>query len=297
MDINQRLGANLQRLCFDQISIAEVCRKTGIHRTQFNRYLYGRNLPNSKTLKKLSAYFRVDELDLFAAPNGVKTPSGQQTQDPDATPFNHILREMRGRQNASLQAGRHLIYYPLQGAPGYYMRALMLVRPDGIGQSFTRLTVFPKQSGFPHFLVKARHHGIVASNGAQTYLVGVTNGPSPQVSLIALQENKSSFDKNFLSGLALIRTTTDFLAAPAVVQSISSTLPIRELLRGLGPVHHNDASVDPMVRMLLTPNAPQLLDRASEFFYSMTSSLAPNTAIALHDRENFSGDRLIGRTL
>lgn len=43
---------NLHMLCSNYRSIAGVCRKLGINRAQFNRYLNGAGKPSSHTLRR-----------------------------------------------------------------------------------------------------------------------------------------------------------------------------------------------------------------------------------------------------
>nr|WP_309504588.1 helix-turn-helix transcriptional regulator [uncultured Roseovarius sp.] len=57
-------SSNLKLLCSEQPSVAEVCRKIGINRQQFNKYLAGQSLPSNKNINRISAFFGVDRMDL-----------------------------------------------------------------------------------------------------------------------------------------------------------------------------------------------------------------------------------------
>lgn len=46
-------GDNLRLLCSYYKSTAEVCRRLGINRPQFNRYLNGINRPSDSTMRRL----------------------------------------------------------------------------------------------------------------------------------------------------------------------------------------------------------------------------------------------------
>lgn len=56
---------NLRLLCNYYRSVAEVCRRLDINRSQFNRYLKGRNLPFTHTLRKFCTFFGVEEHEIL----------------------------------------------------------------------------------------------------------------------------------------------------------------------------------------------------------------------------------------
>lgn len=58
--MNDDFARNLRLLCGYYPSIAEVCRRLGINRPQFNRYLSGRFRPGGHTLRRLCEFFGVD---------------------------------------------------------------------------------------------------------------------------------------------------------------------------------------------------------------------------------------------
>ena len=63
--IHKVFAENLRLHCARFASIAELCRLADINRQQFNRYLSGQNLPNPRTLERLSAVLGVSETSLF----------------------------------------------------------------------------------------------------------------------------------------------------------------------------------------------------------------------------------------
>lgn len=56
--------ANLALLCSYEGSIAAVCRRIGINRAQFNRYLAGRSEPSRRNLRRICDHFGVSEAEL-----------------------------------------------------------------------------------------------------------------------------------------------------------------------------------------------------------------------------------------
>jgi len=56
----------LNALCRDRISIAELCRKSGINRQQFNKYLSGQSLPSVYNLLAIAEALDLDVTEFFA---------------------------------------------------------------------------------------------------------------------------------------------------------------------------------------------------------------------------------------
>jgi transcriptional regulator with XRE-family HTH domain len=63
----EALSANLRYLCAHYGSVAEVCRRLGINRQQFNKYLNGSSAPSLRNLRRISTFFGVDEYEITLA--------------------------------------------------------------------------------------------------------------------------------------------------------------------------------------------------------------------------------------
>lgn len=59
-DVRAIFGQNLRLLCVGQPPIADLCRRMGINRTQFNRYLSGEAFPRPDVLQRICSHFGVD---------------------------------------------------------------------------------------------------------------------------------------------------------------------------------------------------------------------------------------------
>jgi transcriptional regulator with XRE-family HTH domain len=62
------VGANLRQLCSLHKSVAEVSRKLGINRQQFNKYLSGDAIPSLRNLRRITDFFGVDEFEILLPP-------------------------------------------------------------------------------------------------------------------------------------------------------------------------------------------------------------------------------------
>lgn len=59
-------AANLRLLCDRQGSISQICRKLGINRQQFNKYLSGKHMPSSGNIRVIANYFGLGPEVLFS---------------------------------------------------------------------------------------------------------------------------------------------------------------------------------------------------------------------------------------
>lgn len=62
---NSNLPRNLKLLCGYGRSISDVCRKAGINRQQFQKYLSGQAVPSLQSLRLICDYFGVDEAEIL----------------------------------------------------------------------------------------------------------------------------------------------------------------------------------------------------------------------------------------
>lgn len=59
------LGENLALLCSYHRSIAEVCRRIGINRQQFNKYLSGQSFPSQHNLRRICDFFGISPSEIL----------------------------------------------------------------------------------------------------------------------------------------------------------------------------------------------------------------------------------------
>ena len=96
-DLRMILGQNLRKLCADQASISDLCRRIGVNRTQFNRYLSGTAFPRPDVLYRICAHFGVDA-NILLYHLGDRPFAPMPSQNPLAVaqserrrPFDHYL--------------------------------------------------------------------------------------------------------------------------------------------------------------------------------------------------------------
>ena len=62
------LAANLKLACGYHRSVSDVCRKIGINRSQFMKYLSAESFPSRRNLRRICDFFGCDEVEMMMAP-------------------------------------------------------------------------------------------------------------------------------------------------------------------------------------------------------------------------------------
>lgn len=114
------LPENLRLLCSYGRSVSEVCRRIGINRQQFNKYLTGQSQPALATLRRVCDFFGVDEAEIlqdhsaFVKLIRLRPPVFSTSPDPQTLRLEKVVR--RDRQNTQLLE-RHVGYYHIYMSP------------------------------------------------------------------------------------------------------------------------------------------------------------------------------------
>src|SRR6056297_655194 len=80
-------GQNLRHLSKEHRSFAALCRKLGVNRTQFNRYLSGESFPRPDILHQICCFFDVDARILLEPVETIYTTSPELLSHPFLSGF------------------------------------------------------------------------------------------------------------------------------------------------------------------------------------------------------------------
>jgi transcriptional regulator with XRE-family HTH domain len=255
MGIYDIFAANLRKHCSAFASIAEVCRGIGINRQQFNKYLAGQILPNSRTLRRISEYLGVSEVELF---QDVSSPSSIIVPKPEfsaAQDFESVLRSFiprLKRESEALKEGFYFCYFPLQN-PNFLMRSLLKVSHINGEVSFKRITFIRSNTHPKKYLARGKHIGIVLGTSQEIYLLG-TNRSSNQISLITIDRSVTA-GAPVLQGMCLTRDAQNQLACRVMLEPIGSKINIKQAIRKLGLISIDDREIAPQIVVSLASNA------------------------------------------
>ena len=143
---------NLRLLCGFFPSVAEVCRRLGINRAQFNKYLSGRSRPSPYILKRLCDFFGVEEFEIlsphadFAAILASSTPREAMAAPVLLEHARSLIAETGDRLDK--YCGRYHEYYFSMSAPGRIMKSFVHFARQGDEYVYERIErLIPATSG------------------------------------------------------------------------------------------------------------------------------------------------------
>jgi transcriptional regulator with XRE-family HTH domain len=161
---------NLRLLCSYARSVSEVCRRSGINRQQFNRYLTGESRPSLRTVRRLCDFFGLEDFELFLGHAEfrelIRLRPVRLGGNRDAA--RQFLDALRPRLDGNIKdAGKYLgfyfTYFQSSRHPGTIYRNLVQIRDhDGALMSKQINRLSGENVGLPRWL---RFTGIVYGVG------------------------------------------------------------------------------------------------------------------------------------
>ena len=126
--MNENFSANLSLLCSYRPSIAETCRKIGLNRPQFNKYLSGQTFPSRHNMRRICDFFGVTDSEIL-----MESPQFEQMiivrRTPDMMndldlPLQYLDRIYRESQSLEKYVGFYYRYFFSFGNKGLITRSL-----------------------------------------------------------------------------------------------------------------------------------------------------------------------------
>ena len=131
-------STNLAALCRRYRSTAEVCRRIGINRQQFNKYLSGQTHPSRHNMQRICDFFGVPEAEMlmdaprFAQRLDLRDRPMQSTELD--VPLRHLERILARSHPMDRYAGHYFRYFYSFGNKGCIIRSLARISVrDGRG--------------------------------------------------------------------------------------------------------------------------------------------------------------------
>lgn len=127
----QDFSQNLRLLCGYYKSVAKVCRSLDINRQQFNKYLGAQAMPSSFTLRKICAFFGVDEEEIFSEHEAFRGLLNRQ-RTPQA-PNSAVPADFfpNSSQDLAKYQGYYFVYLISPSAPGEVIKSITRLTRSG----------------------------------------------------------------------------------------------------------------------------------------------------------------------
>jgi transcriptional regulator with XRE-family HTH domain len=237
------LSRNLRFAASSFSSITEICKRSGINRQQFNKYLSGQHQPSHRVLAKLSRFFSIEERDLF-----MKAEDFERFYEGVESDITWDLRSSTefirfgplARTSASLLRPYYGVYYRYHNSSiykGSVLRSILCIfERNGLAQH-VYIERFPATDGKSKSQYIFRYHGLCVFLGDRIFLVDSER----------IQKNEMTFSILTASHRSTVRFLYGLIsgvAATSFRQPFSTRMALEFQARGMITKKHlKDATV------------------------------------------------------
>jgi transcriptional regulator with XRE-family HTH domain len=173
----RNLARNLQILSRTFGSVAEACRRLGVNRQQFNKYLAGLHMPSARVLASIAHFFSIEEDDLFKGEASFEVVlSGAQFD---------LTRELRSSREfqrfAPLVAASGALLRPYYGVYNRYhnssiykgriLRSVLCIYERSSIAQYTCVEHFPSLEGGGKIAYMFKYNGFALNVGDRLFLL------------------------------------------------------------------------------------------------------------------------------
>jgi transcriptional regulator with XRE-family HTH domain len=127
-------SANLNLLCSYQRSIAEICRRLGLNRQQFNKYLSAQSRPSRHNMRRICDYFGVSESEILMEHGQFEQMIALRGRPVERTelerPLRHLETIWRHSHPMQKYVGFYFRYFYSFGNKGMVIRSLASIHRD-----------------------------------------------------------------------------------------------------------------------------------------------------------------------
>ena len=256
-------ATNLKYLCGYYRSVTDVCRRIGINRQQFNKYLTELSMPSRHTLRKICDFFGVEEYEILLPPSefrdliALRPRGGEGGRLVPLPPYVEPMERLFSASRA--EVGRYLGYY--------FSYRFSFSAPDRVLKSVVRFwkledrVISKRVERFhegggddqPVFLVK--YDGYLMFLRDRIYIVENDTLNREEISETILYPGYRNH-VTWLSGLNLGVSTSDdrrIGCGRVLYQYLGRDVDLKLALRSSGRHHLNSDDVPEFVREQLSP--------------------------------------------
>lgn len=256
--MQQDFPLNLRLLTDHYKSVADVCRRIGINRSQFNKYLGGRATPSRHIFKRICDFFGVEDHEIllphteFQKILGLKpvAPAPPPSEPPYATYLDQLVRS--SRSDLMSYEGYYFEYTYSMTYPGLILRSLMLISNDDGLTTYQRMENLAPARG-PGPRVKCKYQGIAFYLNDRIFLVDHDSLTKNEISQTVVYPNYHH-RLTHLYGLKLGVSTgsqREPLCARVVLEAIGRRVDLRKALRDCGTYEPDASDLDPDIKELI----------------------------------------------
>lgn len=231
----QSFAERLRAACLTVGPIAEICRRSGINRQQFNKYLAGKVMPSAATLRRICSVIGVLEHTLFEGPAFSAGSDNIGILRPLATLYGGAVRQRLDFHVPEVESGAYMLYFHLPATPDMLLRSALFIRDIGAAKSFVRVTKF-QNPGSEKAVVQGLHKGLVMASKSEIYLLGLNRLTPHQLSCTVIDRRTSPSSTNGSVCQTVTRNANDLVLAPSYIAPVSERASDIQIARQSGLV-------------------------------------------------------------
>lgn len=258
---DQVLARNLGYLCSFFPSIAEVCRRLGVNRQQFNKYLGGGVRPSRHNMRRICDFFGVTEAELLLDHERfteiISLRKGPATSEALAEPLAHIEALYRESQSLDRYVGYYFRYFYSFGHPGHIVKSLAcLSRKDG--RYYWKNIEIWRVSGPGCTATTTKYLGTAVLLGERIFIIeyeSMLKGAITQATLYPSYHTRITHLRGIQTGAPTFRGRKPG-ASLVLMEYLGRTIRVRDALRSCGLYPDGDPAIAPRIRQLITNQVP-----------------------------------------
>lgn len=251
MEKEESLPENLRILCERAGTVSEMCRKIGINRQQFNKYLAGTHSPSKTNLRAIAGFFGLSEDVLFSNPNDFRSMMEgghfhlfrSVIQSPKMLMF--INEMMRGDARHSDITGIYERYHYSSIYPGQILRSVFCIyEHDGMLMHYY-LERFPSLDGTGKTDYHFKYHGLSFLISGRIFSIDFETIQKNEITfsnLAAVSRNSKKYIFGVTSGIAATMVRQP-VAAKVAMCFVGKGLIRKSNIRRATVLQPNDPSI------------------------------------------------------
>ena len=250
------LARNLRRLCSGERSISEVCRRVGINRQQFNRYLTGASRPSAFNTQRLCHHFGVQEHELLLPHDEFERRfRGRRVTPAESRPGDRLDRLLRSafpgdRRPLMRYTGYYHFYFRTPTWPDRLVCGVSSIHErEGLFFSKAVMRDLDRQDGTRYH---SKYEGLVALRHDLLFIVETQTLAQDVIVETMLRAPRRS-DATLLRGhtFGISNPTREPYLRPIVWRYLGRVIDLRAALRATGLVDPASGPVEQRVVRLL----------------------------------------------
>ncbi len=254
---------NLRYLCSYYHSTSEICRRLGINRQQFNKYVSGLSRPSNRNMRLICDFFGVEEYEILAPFQQLKKiieiKGVRNVDDAENVVVRQIEATLRaGQSEISPYFGFYFTYYYSFSRPGKILKSILHVfETDGVA-SYKRMERLIEKDSDRDASFVYKYAGVVMRFRDRLFMIDREALTGAEISQTVLYPSfKNRLD--ILTGLTLGtagRTSREPICSRIVLEYLGMDTDLRSALGKCGLYGAGDAQVSAEIEKLIRNQIP-----------------------------------------